>query len=79
MNEIVVLGEYGNEMEARIAATILEANGISAQVMADNAGGAYPSMALLYPVRLLVRARDVELARELLEVPADADPDDAPA
>ena len=72
---IVVLRTYGNELEARLAAAVLEANGVPAQVLADTAGGAYPSMALLFPVRLLVRAEDAALARELLDTPADPPPD----
>jgi hypothetical protein len=71
-DEIVLLREYGNEVEAQFAATVLEANGVPARVAADTAGGAFPSMALLFPVRLFVRAADAELARELLDTPADA-------
>ena len=70
-DDIVVLREYGNEVEARFAATVLEANGVPARVAADTAGGAFPSLALLFPVRLLVRAMDADLARELLDTPAD--------
>jgi len=71
-DEIIVLRKYVNELEAQLAATILEANGIPSQVLADTAGGAYPSMALVYPVRLLVRAEDATLAAEILDTPADA-------
>jgi hypothetical protein len=70
-DEIIVLRTYGNELDARFAATILEANGIPAQVIADTAGGAYPSLALLFPVRLLVRADDAADAAEILDTPAD--------
>jgi hypothetical protein len=76
-DEIIVLREYGNEMEAQFAATVLEANGVPARVVADTAGGALPSMALVFPVRLLVRALDADLARELLDTPADPPPDDS--
>lgn len=69
---IVVLREYTSEVEARLAATVLEANGIPSQVLADTAGGAYPSIAFVFPVRLLVRADDAVLAREILDTPADA-------
>ena len=75
-DDIVVLREFVNEFEARFAAMALEANGIPAQVLADTAGGAYPSMALVFPVRLLVRAEDAEVAREILDTPADPPPDD---
>jgi hypothetical protein len=76
---IVVLRKYANEFEARLAATILEANGIPAQVLADTAGGAYPSMALLFPVRLLVHAEDATVAAAILDTPADGAPADDPA
>ena len=73
--KVVVLREYGLEVEARLAASVLEANGIAAHVVTDTAGGALPSMALVFPIRLLVRADDETLARELLdstaELPAD--------
>ena len=72
-DEIVVLRKYINEFEARFAATILEANGIPTRVLADTAGGAYPSLALVFPVRLLVRAEDAAMAAEILDTPADED------
>ena len=78
-DEIVVLRKYTSELDARFAATILEANGIPAQVLADTAGGAYPSLALLFPVRLLVRADDAADAAEILDTPADEPPENGPA
>ena len=74
--DVVVLRNYSNEVEARFDATVLEANGIPAQVLADTAGGALPSMALVFPVRLLVRAADADLARELLDTPVDQPADE---
>jgi Putative prokaryotic signal transducing protein len=68
---VVVLRKYSTEVEARLAQSVLEANGIPAEVSADTAGGALPSIALVFPVRLLVRARDAEVARELLDTPAE--------
>jgi hypothetical protein len=73
---IVVLRKYSDEFMARLDAEILEANGVPVQVSADTAGGAYPSMALINPVRLLVREEDAELAKEILDAPADLPPDD---
>jgi len=81
-DDLIVLREYGDEISARLAAMTLEANGVPAQVSADTAGGALPSLALAFPVRLIVRFEDAELARELLDAPApesmDAADDDAP-
>ncbi len=71
----MVLRKFSTEVEARLAAAVLEANGIPAEVHADTAGGALPSIALVFPIRLLVRASDAELARELLDTPAEP-PDD---
>jgi hypothetical protein len=68
---VVVLRKYSSEVEARLDASVLEANGIPAEVSADTAGGALPSIALVFPVRLLVREGDAALARELLDTPAD--------
>ena len=79
-DETVVLRKYLDEFEARFAATILEANGIPTHVLADTAGGAFPSMALVFPVRLLVRAEDAAVAAEILDTPADEAPlDNRPA
>ena len=55
-DDVVVLRKYADEISARVAALSLEANGIPAQVSADTAGGALPSLAIGFPVRLLVRA-----------------------
>lgn len=66
-----VLRTYGLEIEARMDAAALEANGIPAEVLADTAGGAFPSLALIFPVRLLVREEDVALALEILDTPAE--------
>jgi hypothetical protein len=78
-DDLVVLRQYGDELSARLDAMALEANGIPAQVSADTAGGTLPSLALTFPVRLIVRAEDVELARELLDTPVAQWDDDAPA
>lgn len=81
-DEIVVLRKYADEFSARLDAAVLEANGVPAQVSADNAGGAYPSLALIVPVRLLVHAEDAALAAEILDAaPADPplDEDEPPA
>lgn len=78
-DDLVVLRTYTDEMSARVAALSLEANGIPAQVSADTAGGALPSLAIAFPVRLIVRAADADLARRLLDTDAPPPPDDPPA
>ena len=74
-DRLVVVRQFGTEIDAQLAAAVLEANGIPAQVSADTAGGTLPSMAMSYPVRLVVRAEDADLARELLDTQADQLPD----
>ena len=78
-DEIVVLRTYVSEIEARLAAAVLEANGIPSHVMADTAGGAYPSMALVFPVRLLVRAVAAAVAVEILDTAVEETPEDGAA
>jgi len=65
--DVVILRKYVNEFEARLLAAVLEANGIPVQVFSDTVGGAYPSMATMYPVRFAVRAEDAERAAEILD------------
>jgi hypothetical protein len=76
--DLVVLRTYSTEAEAQLDATVLEANGIPARVVADTAGGAIPAMTILFPVRLVVRADDAALAGELLESSVDEPLDDDP-
>jgi Putative prokaryotic signal transducing protein len=73
-DDIIVLRKFDNEAQANLAASILEANGVPARVAADTAGGAIPSLALVFPIRLLVRLADRELALELLD--SEASPED---
>lgn len=74
--KLVVVGKYTDELSAQVAAAALEANGIPARVSADTAGGALPNLSILFPVRLLVRAEDEAIAREVLDTPAEPpDPD----
>jgi len=75
-DDVVVLRSFSTEVDAHLAAAVLEANGIPAQVIADTAGGAIPAIAVIFPVRLLVRASDAQLARELLDAPADPPKDE---
>jgi hypothetical protein len=70
-DDAVVLRKFSTEVEARLAAAVLEANGIPAEVRADTAGGTLPSIAVIFPVRLVVRATDADLAREILDTTAD--------
>ena len=69
--KLVVLRKYTDELSAQVDAIALEANGIPARISADTAGGALPNLSILFPVRLLVRAEDEKLAREILDTPVE--------
>ena len=66
---MVIVRQYINEMEALIARSVLEAHGIPAVVLRDDAGGMLPAMHLVWPVRLAVRAADAAGALRLLDAP----------
>lgn len=65
----VTVRTYQIEHEAEIARAVLEAHGIEALVMADNAGGMLPMLQPLFQIRLVVRGSDAVEAREILEEP----------
>jgi hypothetical protein len=76
-DDVVALRKYSDENSARVAA-LLEAKSIPAEVSADTAGGALPVLAPGFPVPLMVRAADADLARRLLHTDAPPPPDDSP-
>ena len=78
-DDLIVLRQYGDELSAQMDAMALEANGIPARVSADTAGGALPSLALAFPVRLIVRAEDAAAAQEILDTPVAESEDGAPS
>jgi hypothetical protein len=73
--EVVAVQKFTSEMEAHVARLVLEAHDIPCAVMRDDAGGMIPSMQLIYPVRLMVRAEHADLARRLLTQDAATEPD----
>lgn len=59
---------FGNRIEAEMAKSLLEANGIPSYVSADDAGGIRPPPFSFSPgVRLIVRSIDLIPARRLLK------------
>ncbi len=77
-HDLVVVGWYGNPMEARLALVLLEANGLPAIILSDDAGGMLPSLQLLAETRVAVRATDADSARSLLESTSTVPPGDTP-
>jgi hypothetical protein len=62
----VVVKTFPNRVLAGLAASLLEAEGIQAFILSDDAGGAYPMLQFIRGVQLLVAPQDEARARELL-------------
>ena len=67
-----VVRTYQVEHEAELARAVLEANGVQAVVLRDNAGGMLPMLHILFQARLVVAAEDLELARGILDGSMDS-------
>ncbi len=66
LDDAIVLETFPNRIAAEMAAGLLESEGVEAMVVADDAGGAYPSLQFIRGVRLMVYREDEARAREIL-------------
>jgi Putative prokaryotic signal transducing protein len=66
-NDLVVVGDYQDKLEAELAHGALEAAGIDSMISADDAGGEEPGL-WMGGVKLLVRAEDAKRAKEVLSL-----------
>jgi hypothetical protein len=73
--DLVVVRTFPSRIEAEIAQSALEADGIQAVVLADDAGGQYSSL-WMTGVRLLVPEARVTRAVEILDAPLAEDRDE---
>jgi hypothetical protein len=62
---LVVVGTYFTEVDADLARTVLEAEGIDCMIRGDDCGGVSPQL-WMHGVALLVRSEDFERARAIL-------------
>ena len=76
-DETAVVATFTYRHEAEFAHATLRGAGIESVVLADDAGGAYAGMSFSSEIRVLVRARDLDEAREILADAPAADDDDA--
>jgi hypothetical protein len=67
LDDAIVLETFASRIEAEMAAGLLESEGVEAMVLADDAGGAYPSLQFVRGVRLMVAAEDAYRARQILK------------
>lgn len=61
--DLVVVSTFPSMADAQIAKGVLDRAGIESMIRADNAGGMYPALG---GVELLVRAEDIQKARDAL-------------
>jgi len=68
MSDIIEIARYSSEFAGQTAVALLEAAGIEAHMLTDDAGGAIPSLTMLSGgVRIVVRSEDAADARSTLE------------
>lgn len=63
----VMIAEYASELEAEMAKSQLEAEGIESWILKDDAGGMQPQLQITQGVRLFVDEKDVEEALGILD------------
>jgi hypothetical protein len=64
--EFVTIRTFGDEFEAMVAKSALEAAGIECVISADDCGGLRPALSLTQGIRLVVKVRDAVRANEIL-------------
>jgi hypothetical protein len=64
---LCVIRTFSRDLDARLAESVLEANGIESIIIGDNAAGMLPYLNSLHPIRLAVKESDVEEALALLD------------
>ena len=72
MPDIVEIARFSSEFEAQLALAHLTSQGIRAEMVTDDGGGAFPNLSMLTGgVRLIVRSEDATAATQALENLAD--------
>jgi len=65
-SEFVTIRTFGDEFEAMVAKSALEAAGIECVISADDCGGLRPALSFTQGIRLVVKVRDAARADEIL-------------
>lgn len=66
MPNFITIKTFQNRIEADLAKSMLESEGIVAMIQSEDQGGMKPHLAFALGVRLQVTEQDFELAKELL-------------
>jgi hypothetical protein len=69
-SELVVVHNFDSRPEANMAKSALDAAGIDSFVRSDDGGGMETGLWSSNGVQVVVRAEDVQAAREVLDLPA---------
>jgi hypothetical protein len=64
--KIILLKTFGSRIDAELAKSFLESNGIKTMISADDAGEMYPAASVYWGVKLFVNEKDFEIAGNLL-------------
>ena len=65
-DKLFVIRTFSSDTEARLAESVLEANGIESSLIGDNAAGMLPYLNAMHPIRLVVKESDIDTALGLL-------------
>lgn len=65
-DELVTVRNFASEIDANLAKTLLDSEGVFSAVFKDDAGGMEPHFQLTRGVDLKVRKSDLEKAQEIL-------------
>jgi len=77
MDDPTILRTFSDHTEAEIVRAMLEAEGIAAEVVADDLGETLPSLDLAKGVQVVVAGADLERAQAVLaEPPAEIEVED---
>jgi hypothetical protein len=66
-DKLFVIRTFSSDVEARLAESVLEANGIESSLIGDNAAGMLPYLNAMHPIRLVVKESDIDTALGLLD------------
>ena len=69
MDDPTILRTFTDRTEAEIVRAMLEAEGIPAEVVADDGGETVPAMDLAEGVQVVVAGADLERAKVILDTP----------
>lgn len=74
-DKLFVIRTFSNDVDARLAEAVLEANGIESSLIGDNAAGMLPYLNAMHPIRLVVKESDIDTALGLLDSAVSGNPE----